>query len=228
MKIAIIAAMSKELDLILAHLERVQEIDYSLVKVYIGQICGHEIVACQCGIGKVNSALRSSHLIKLFLPDLVINTGVAGGLDSSMRIGSILVGTRTAYHDVWCPGNDYGAVDGMPVYYEAAPAALKVLEDMASENKHDIRFGLICSGDKFISSPEEVVEIKSHFPDGLGCDMESASIAQTCYIYDKPFIAIRVMSDMPGDGHNISEYKNFWIDAPVKTFEVVNELIKRL
>jgi len=39
---------------------------------------------------------------------------------------------------------------------------------------------------------------------------------------------VRVMSDMPGGGENISEYRNFWTEAPVRTFRVVSDLIGRL
>lgn len=220
--------MQKELDLILQQMPECKEITVGDIAVYSGKIGDKDIVACKCGIGKVNSALRTSKVIEEFHPDLIINTGVAGSLDESMEIGSILVADRATYHDVWCPGNEYGAVDGMPVFYKVyAPGVAKVAE-IQPEIDVPMHTGLICSGDIFISKPTEVIQIKSHFPDGLACDMESASIAQTCYIHDIPFLIIRVMSDMPGGGHNVSEYKDFWIDAPVKTFGVVSKFIQSL
>ena len=39
---------------------------------------------------------------------------------------------------------------------------------------------------------------------------------------------VRVMSDMPGGEDNISQYQNFWNDAPAHTFAVVRELIDNL
>lgn len=228
MKIAIIAAMSKELDLILEHMQDIIDIEIGDKKVYTGLIGQHDIIACQCGVGKVNSALRTSKIIATFDPDLVINTGVAGSVDKSMEIGSILVADRATYHDVWCPGNEYGAVDGMPVYYKAYADGLDKIAESTGNGSQSIHKGLICSGDIFISKTEEVKKIKEHFPEALACDMESTSIAQTCYIYKVPFMIIRVMSDMPGGGHNISEYENFWTEAPVRTFKVVSNLIESL
>ncbi len=35
-------------------------------------------------------------------------------------------------------------------------------------------------------------------------------------------------SDMPGGGENISEYNNFWNDAPVATFKAVESLIENI
>lgn len=229
MKIAIIAAMQKELNLILSHIGEYTERSIGDFTVYEGKIGDHSIVLSQCGIGKVNSALRTSRIIQECAPELIINSGVAGGVDESMRIGSVLVADKVAYHDVWCgPGTEYGAADGCPLYYTPLVEGMDIMRKIAADSDLDIRFGLLCSGDKFISRPEEVSEIKSHFPAALGCDMESASIAQTCLKSNVPFMIVRVMSDMPGGGENISEYQNFWTDAPARTFQVVSYLISKL
>lgn len=229
MKIAIVAAMQKELDLILTLIPDYKEVSERDFTAYSGKLGPHEILVSQCGIGKVNSALRTAHIIDSFAPDIVINSGVAGGVDESMRIGSVLVADRVSYHDVWCgPGTNYGVADGCPEFFIPSGKGLDVMRDIAAASDLDIRFGLLCSGDKFISWPEEVSEIKSHFPEALGCDMESASIAQACLKSGVPFMIVRVMSDMPGGGENISEYRNFWTEAPVRTFRVVSDLIGRL
>lgn len=229
MKIVIIAAMRKELELILSHIPVHTERSLGDFEVYEGMLGNHSVLVSQCGIGKVNSALRTLQIINDFNPDLVINSGVAGGADASMRIGSVLMADRVAYHDVWCgPGTEYGEADNCPLYFTPYASAVDFMKDYAKSHDGDIRLGLICSGDKFISKPEEVAEIKSHFPDALACDMESASIAQTCFKKKVPFVVVRVMSDMPGGGENISEYTNFWSEAPGKTFAVVSDLIASL
>lgn len=229
MKIAIIAAMSKEISLILKQMKDVKVTDIDGIEVHEGNIGGNHIILSKCGIGKVNSALATYRLIRAFNPDLVINSGVAGGVDASMRIGDVLVADRIAYHDVWCgPGTEYGAADGYPVYLEPYAKGIALMKEIASASQSNIRFGLLCSGDMFISLPSEVKEIKRKYPDALGCDMESASIAQVCTMCGVPFMIIRVMSDMPGGGENIAEYNNFWDIAPDRTFETVSEMISRL
>lgn len=229
MKIAIIAAMQKELNLMLSLIPSYKETVINDMTVYEGKIGDHSVVLSQCGIGKVNAALRTSALISNYQPDLVINSGVAGGVSDSIHIGAVLVADRVAYHDVWCgPGTEYGQADGCPLFFLPYEEGMKLLGDMARSSQADMRFGLLCSGDKFISTPEEVAAIKADFPDALGCDMESAAIAQTCLKEEVPFLIIRVMSDMPGGGENITEYKNFWNDAPARTFETVANLIASL
>lgn len=230
MKIAVIVAMRKELDLLLPQIRECSERQIGDFTVYEGCLGGKDVVVTQCGIGKVNSALRTMSLINECRPDLVVNSGVAGGTDASMGIGDVLVADRVAYHDVWCgPGTPVGEADGCPLYFEPFAEGLEIMKGFAQEQTGlNVRFGLLCSGDRFISTPDEVARIKTDFPAALGCDMESASIAQTCRKAGIPFMIIRVMSDMPGGGDNLSEYTSFWSDAPVRTFESVSRLIERL
>ena len=138
-------------------------------------------------------------MIRYCHPDLLVNSGVAGGADASMHIGDVLVADGVAYHDVWCgPGTEPGAADGYPRVLVPAERYIASMRSLHSDGSEGYSYGLICSGDRFISTPEEVERIKSLFPDALGCDMESASIAQTCIRRNVPFMVVRVMSDMPG------------------------------
>lgn len=226
MKIAVLAAMDKELSLIESAMGHGVKDKIGDVEVTIGKIAGHEVIASRCGIGKVNSALRAAKVIETFHPEMVINSGVAGGADLSMKIGTVLVADRAAYHDVWCgPGTEYGQADGCPLYFGMHPEVLKIAEE---ENSDIVRTGLICTGDKFISTEDEIREIKSKFPDALAVDMESASIAHSCLMHGVPAAIIRVVSDTPGSGDNISQYKNFWSEAPEKSFTVLRQIISRL
>ncbi|MDE6637326.1 MAG: 5'-methylthioadenosine/adenosylhomocysteine nucleosidase [Muribaculaceae bacterium] len=226
MKIGILAAMDKEIALLLPLLENKSEVDFDVRKAYIGKVGKHDVCVMKCGIGKVNSALNAFRMIENFHPDLVINSGVAGGADPSMKVGSLLIATEAAYHDVWCgPGTKWGQMDGMP---ERFKMDANVIESCRKSESPDVRFGLICSGDRFISKVEEVDFIKENYPDALACDMESASIAQACHDCGVPFAVVRVVSDTPGQADNISQYKNFWNEAPEKTFKSIKSIIENL
>ena len=227
MRIGIIVAMEKELSLLLPVIENVKEVASGSVKAYSGKISSHDVVVMKCGIGKVNSALSTDMMIREFHPELIINTGVAGGADGSMMVLDIFIAEKVAYHDVWCgPGTKVGAASGFDVFLipdeNVVSIAKKYLEDKNG------RFGLICSGDRFISSEAEVKKIKSEFPECLAVDMESASIAQVCVANNTPFAVIRAISDTPGAAENISQYENFWSDAPVETFSAIVAILKEL
>lgn len=228
MKIAILAAMSKELNLLLPLFEDLTEEETDGHRWYRGHYAGHELALMQCGIGKVNSALNTYRIIHSFRPELVINSGVAGGCDRSMKIGSLFIAETVAYHDVWCgPGTIPGAADGFDCLMKADSRVIDIAHRLF-DNQEKNRFGLICSGDAFISKAEEVERIKSIFPDALACDMESASIAQTCIGSGVPFAIVRVVSDTPGSGENVEQYRNFWTEAPERTFSAVRQILEHL
>ncbi len=226
MKIGVIVAMGKELKLLLNLIENIEEANADGYTFYSGLIGRHEVVAMQCGIGKVNAAIGTYSLISRFAPDLVVNTGVAGGADLSVKPMDVVVGERIAYHDVWCgPGTQYGEASGFPLFLESAKAVMELVENAEGS----VRLGLICSGDKFISTEKEVNEIKSHFPDALAVDMESASIAQVCTLKKVPFFILRVISDTPGaEKDNVAQYENFWEAAPKHTFSILSSILNNL
>lgn len=228
MKIGIIVAMGKELQLLLPLLENRTEAQAEGRTYYTGQIGGNDIFLLQCGIGKVNAALSTDMLVRLCRPDLVVNSGVAGGADASMHVLDLLVADTVAYHDVWCgPGTEWGAASGCDTLMTCSPVVLEEARKVLAGNPH-FREGLICSGDIFVSKAEEVAAIKSHFPQALAVDMESGAVAQVCSMHSIPFSIIRVVSDTPGQAENISQYENFWTDAPRETFSALVSILSNL
>lgn len=222
MKIAIIAAMDKELALLLPLVPDHTTVNVNGFEYYRGHFGAHELVITRCGIGKVNAAISTLTLIGTFHPQLVINTGVAGGARGGAGVLDVVVADRVAYHDVWCgEGTKPGQAAGCPEAFEC------VLDDSVFEGL-DVRRGLIASGDRFISTAAEVDAIKAVWPDAVAVDMESAAIAHVCYVKCVPFAVVRVISDTPGEADNISQYENFWTDAPERTFAVVKDIIDRL
>lgn len=228
MRIAILAAMDKELALLKEQVIDCREESHGHDIWYVGKIGPHEVVISKCGIGKVNSALKTYRIICDWQPELVINSGVAGGVDSCAPVGTILIADGAGYHDVWCgPGTLPGQADGSPAVFKPYPRGLSIAGELQSEDRN-IQLGLIASGDMFITKPEEIDKIKHIYSEAIACDMESASIAQACSEAGIPFMVVRVISDMPGNGNNIEEYQNFWTDAPVKTFNIIEMLLSRL
>ncbi len=227
MKIGILAAMDKEVALLLPLMSEMKETDLDGIKGYKGKVGHHDVLVMKCGIGKVNSALNAYRMIERFHPDLVINSGVAGGADASMRVGDLLVATQAAYHDVWCgPGTEWGHMDGTPARFELDPTVIESCRRFPDAG--NFRFGLIATGDRFISNVEDLNHIKKIYPEALACDMESTAIAQICHACTVPFAVLRVVSDTPGQADNLSQYENFFSEAPEKTFRVIKSLLEVL
>ncbi len=225
MKIGIIVAMRKELDLLLPLLQDSEESRMSGFEFHCGKMGRHDVMVMQCGIGKVNAAMGALMLVNHFAPNFVINSGVAGGADKSVNVMDVVAGEKVSYHDVWCgPESELGRVQGLPLYFEGSTKLLELLPE-----SEDIHRGLICSGDQFIDTMDEVNRIKGNFPEALAVDMESGAIAQVCYQCSVPFLALRVISDSPGASHdNTRQYLDFWTDAPRETFKLVKDIITKL
>lgn len=222
MKIAIIVAMRKELDLLIPLINQTSTVSVNGFEFHLGTLGRADVVVMQCGIGKVNAAVGTLTLIENFHPGAIINTGVAGGTGGGAAILDVVIADRIAYHDVWCgPGTTPGQAAGCPAYFECPidPAKLDI---------PGTRRGLIASGDIFVSEVETVRHILELYPDAIAVDMESAAIAQVCHIKGVPFVCIRVISDTPGAADNISQYQNFWDDAPQHTFSALQHVISAI
>lgn len=200
-----------------------------------GRLGGNEIVLWRCGVGKVNAAVGTMRLIQEHHPDAIVSTGLAGGIDPLLNVMDIFVATQCVYHDVDCGGISedgpcvLGQVQGLPARYDADTRLLDhALEVPIRDGERRIT-GLICTGDQFITDRERQNNIKRHFPDGLACDMESAAIAQTCYLMKVPFISLRVISDTPGrtDDHHV-QWADFLASMCNTSFRFVKNYLEML
>ncbi len=219
--IGLMFAMDAEMKTFASALQDLQQKTLHKCSFYTGSIDNKIVTAVVSGMGKVNSALCAADLINIFKVDLVINIGIAGGLDQSLKIGDFLVGTDIVYHDVWCgKPNKYGQVQGLPEMYHSAPELTSQLKEYPQ--------GLMCSGDFFVEKADKLNEIKNLFPAAMSVDMESASIAQTCYLYNKPLLVMRQISDVPGAENHAEQYATFWENAPKKSFYMLQEILKIL
>ena len=196
-----------------------------------GRLGNNEIILWQCGIGKVNAAVGTMRLIYEHHPDAIISTGLAGGIDPLMKVMDVMAATQCVYHDVDCGGlgSVHGQVQGLPARYDAAQHLVDTALKVPREEGERLMTGLICTGDQFITDRERQNNIKRHFPDGLACDMESAAIAQTCYLMNIPFMSLRVISDTPG---NTEDHQQQWDDFLAsmcdRSFRFVNKYLELL
>jgi len=226
MRIGIIAAMDKELAQLRTILNNTREDERHGKKLIAGSIGGKEVIMQKCGIGKVNSAMGAVEMIGCYHPDLIISTGVAGGADVSMEIGDVVVGSECCYHDAYCGSEcSLGQIMGMPPVFKA-PATL--VEKALISSEKAIHKGLIVSGDWFVDSRDKMREILRSFPAVKAVDMESCSIAQTCYAYGMPFISFRIISDIPLKDNKASQYFDFWARLADGSFNVTRHFLENI
>lgn len=216
--------MDKELQHLLQLMEKPLECLQKGQLFWIGQIGGNTLILTKSGIGKVNAAYGAINLIDNYRPDIVISTGCAGGASTDLEIRDVVVSTQICYHDVWCgQPNEMGQIQDLPAKYEADTKLVEIAKHLKS-NTHIVP-GLIVSGDWFVDNVDKMKSIINTFPDAMAVDMETAALAQICYVYKVPFLSFRVISDIPLKPNNEIDYQNFWSEVADESFGVTKELI---
>ena len=219
----IIVAMDSEMDMLKNEMTEIEETEANGFTFVTGRIGASTVTATRYGIANVNAAVGAMTLIDDFRPDAVINTGIAGGTGNGAGVLDVVVGTEVGYYDVWCgPGLPVGQVQGLPDIF---PCDLSTFDLDKVRGKDGVMFGLIASGDRFISTPADLRSVLAVRPAALAVDMESGAIAQVCYLRKVPFLALRVVSDTPGAANHHEQYADFWSLAPKSTFAMLHTLI---
>lgn len=230
MKIAIIGAMEEEVSILRDNIENKQTESKANSEFTSGQMFGKDVVLLKSGIGKVNAAMSTTILMERYQPDILINTGSAGGLNPKLNVGDVVVSTEVVHHDVDATvfGYKYGQVPQMPPTYVADSRLLEVAGNCAAnlENIQAVK-GLIATGDSFMSDPERVKAVAEKFEDLQATEMEAAAIAQVAYQFEVPFVIIRSLSDIAGKESNIS-FEQFLDKAALHSAKLVMDIVRSL
>ncbi|MGG0663582.1 5'-methylthioadenosine/S-adenosylhomocysteine nucleosidase [Viridibacillus arvi] len=230
MKIAVIGAMEEEVELLRATLENTTSTTIANSEYTTGTYKGHEVILLKSGIGKVNAGMSTTILLHQFKPDVVINTGSAGGFDENLEVGAVVISDEVRHHDVDATifGYEMGQVPQMPAAFKSDEKLRKVAEEAVAElGEHQFATGLISTGDSFMNDPERVALVRSHFPQMKAAEMEAAAVAQVCHQFGTPFVVIRALSDIAGKESNIS-FEEFLPVAAKHSTEIVLRVIEKL
>ena len=98
--IGIIGAMEEEVNQLKAVMKEVTVEHRASMDFYKGLLEGQEAVVVRSGIGKVNAGICTQILADVYQVQAVINTGIAGSLQSEINIGDIVLSTDTLQHDM--------------------------------------------------------------------------------------------------------------------------------
>ena len=229
-RIGIIGAMAEEVALLASRLDNRRTREHVGSTFHVGQLHGVDVIILQSGIGKVNAAVGTTLLLDMYQPEVVINTGSAGGFGSDLRVGDVVISTEVRHHDVDAVvfGYEHGQVPRMPAAYLPDERLTRIARECAEGLGHlRVHEGLIATGDAFMACPDAVQRTRERFPTMLAAEMEAAAIAQTCHLYGCPFVVVRALSDIAGKESNIS-FQQFIEQAATHSAEMVEAMVKRL
>ena len=194
--IAIIGAMPSELVDIRAILGKAEIKKISGFDFYINEVDGNKIVNACCGIAKVNAAVCTQVMIDNFKPDYVINAGIAGGMNSDIKVCDIVISSEVLPHDL-----DLHFLKDYPPYcgiFKSDEKLISAFEKTCDEFGINHFNGRIVSGDAFITSTEIKSKIQEKFSP-FAVDMESAAVGHCCFLNNIPYVSVRCISDNADD-----------------------------
>ncbi|HQQ91715.1 MAG TPA: 5'-methylthioadenosine/adenosylhomocysteine nucleosidase, partial [Kiritimatiellia bacterium] len=231
--IALVAAMEEELEALLARFPQHDARVHFNTRLFHARHGDQELVIAQTGVGKVNAACTLALLLSDFGPGCVINTGTAGGLKAGQRILDLLVPEEIVYTDVDVTplGLAFGQMLGSEPRFRASPALLARFREVLATRPEPpaCHHGLLGSSDSFIHSQQQLAQIRARFQDSVACvDMEGGAIAHTCTRFGVPFLILRALSDVPGDGNNALDFKTFLKSAAAGSADLCRALVERL
>ncbi len=231
-RIGIISAMDTEIDLLLLNADIDHEDQVGGIVFHVGTLCGKDVVIVKAGIGKVLSAAGTAALFNRYDISSLIFTGVAGGVGDATKVLDMVIATDLVQHDfgritdegfVWSA--PYDAESGFYTCDETLVdlAYNAAVDTLGAEKVHK---GTIATGDQFVASASYVKELQDKF-DAIACEMEGASVASVCSIYNVPFVVLRAMSDK-ADGVAHETYEDFVDTAADHSCTIVMKMLEAM
>lgn len=220
--IGIIGAMALEIDGLKKEMENTSANTISGVEFSVGVIGGTEVVIAQAGVGKVNAAVTAQTMILKYNPSVIINIGVAGGIEPSLKIGDIVVADKVCEHDMdtTAVGDEPGFISGIDTVYMHCDSEISNIISQCAKDMglHTVR-GTIATGDIFVAENSVRNRISQLF-NGVAAEMEGGSIGHVCVMNNVPFAILRAMSDCANDDSKV-DFPVFAAKAAENSIQII-------
>ena len=199
MKVGLLIAIERELKAFLESGTEITEENVCGRTVYRTRIGENDIFALCSGWGEIDAAAGTMLLIARYGCERMLNFGVTGALDPSIRVEELFVVRGVCHYDF-----DTSLIDNVkPHQYAEFPDEFIPLDDglirLARAAEPGLREVRVASGDRFVEDRAFKDEL---FAKGCQiCDMEIAAIARVCWLNQVPCLSIKCISDTyEGDG----------------------------
>lgn len=149
-----------------------------------------DMVVAHGGLGKVQFAVQTQHLLDSGEWDLVVCAGAAGALVAGLSIGDVVIATETVEHDVW---NRIGQ-PRVPHFGGSAEVLEQCRRALRAEPTVMVHYGPIASGDEDVVDHERRAAVRERTK-ALVVAWEGAGGARACQFSGVPFLEIRGVTD---------------------------------
>ncbi len=230
-RIGVIGAMKEEVIALIKQMKDAEEMTRAGMTFYHGNLWEQDAVVVQSGIGKVNMAACTQIMVDEYHVDLLINTGVAGGLYKDINVGDIVISSDAIQHDMDVSGLGYkrSVIPDMETSeFKADPELIALAKETCEIVNPEIQcfVGRVVSGDQFISDNTVKKGLVEDYG-GYCAEMEGASMAQVAYLNKVPFVVIRAISDKADNSAPVA-YNEFEEKAIVHTVKLLAAMFLKM
>lgn len=219
----ILGALDAEIALIREHMEIEKQEDRFGTTFYFGTVHGKSVVLACCGVGKVNAAVCAAYLLGTCGADCVVNVGIAGAMMSGLHMLDVVISEEVGFHD-----QDTVMLNYYPkrAFFQADPTLAALCDRACAEIPRlagKYLHGRIASGDQFVSETAVKQSINKRYAPAC-VEMEGAAVGHAAFMYEKPFLVIRTMSDAADDNAD-ETYDNFIDEAAKTSAEIILHML---
>lgn len=213
--ILIQGAMDTETEYLIEQLKERNCVTIGNWKYYTGFLGENEVpvIVSRTYMGIVNAAAATTLAINHFCLNAVINQGIAGGHDTNIHLGDIVLGTRVVPMSAMmrpyaAEGEGFRESDFEPLPIEIynkkkqmrekvevfpCDERLLTIAETVDTNIKTFR-GVLGSADEWNNQIDRIALLRERYQTAAE-EMESAAVAQLCLSYGIPFIGIRIISN---------------------------------
>ena len=167
-------------------------------RVVSGELYGEKTAVVVCGVGKVNAACGAQYAVDRLGADVVINFGVAGGLNGGVEIAKTYAVSAVVQYDF-----DLTQLNGTPIgtLNECTENYLPLSVAEGFETKK------VATGDRFNDDPADY-KLLTEILDADIREMELGAIAQVCMHAGVKCYSFKTISDLAGSGSTTEQFLN--------------------
>lgn len=190
-----------------------------------------DLVITFSGVGKVNATLAISNLINNFVIDEIYNIGSCGSANKNIEIKDVILINNSQYGDVDVsidPKYKINQIPYEPKLFTSNSKINKFLSSILEKLNINYKVGDFATVDSFVTKQNFLKFNEIESSNILGIDMELVAIAQTCYHYNLPFGAIKIVTDNIKSDNNHDDFEKNVREISIITKNIVNEILLKL
>ncbi len=158
------------------------------------------------GHGKVQFGVQTQHLLDHAQFDLVICAGAAGALAPEVKVGDLIVATKTVEHDF----NEKFSVIPKPKFVGDKKSIEQLKSLKLPDASFKVHFGVVASGDEDVIDVKRGAELRKATR-ALAVAWEGAGGARACAFSGAPYVELRGATDTADHTAPIAFYVNLRI-----------------